>query len=357
MILFPISAFLVSLACAAVVAVDARRRPKPDKVAWTIAFGLFAIAAGFEVGGALAGWNPLLVRIYYLTGATLVVGFLGLGQLYLLAGPRIAGIAPGAALLVTALAITVIWDAPVDKARLAGEGWHALVRGPALVATTVSINILGTVVVIGGALWSAFRFWRRGIARHRMIGCLLIAIGTLVVASGGSLTRLGSPQYFDIAMALGVGIIFAGYLQARRPGTMATEAARSLERPINAAVSDPPGGAMVRPPIPLKAIGGRRSRATPNELSPGTALIASWIEQLDAATIAYLCEEWSAPADPAPVLTRQEARRVWSLRLCIPAARHPAFDQLPVPVRRQLAVVADDVFGGPDRAPDRRATG
>ena len=47
---------------------------------------MFGIAAAAEAIGDTAGWNAPLARSYYLTGAVLVVGFLALGQLYLLAG-------------------------------------------------------------------------------------------------------------------------------------------------------------------------------------------------------------------------------------------------------------------------------
>ena len=191
MVVFPIIATLISLACAVVVARDAWRRPKPDKVAWAIAFAVFAVAAGAEVAGSLAGWTPLLVRAYYLAGAVLVVGYLALGELYLLAPRRVEAIGPGAALLVTALAVTVVLDAPIDPARLERDGWEAIERGPALIALAASINALGTLILVGGALVSAWRFWRRGIHRQRMIGCLLIAGGTLLVATGGTLTRFG----------------------------------------------------------------------------------------------------------------------------------------------------------------------
>ncbi|HET7094917.1 MAG TPA: hypothetical protein VFI22_15605, partial [Thermomicrobiales bacterium] len=83
MIVFPLAAAIIAAACAVMIGRDAARRPKPDKIAWLIAFILFALAAGCEVVGALAGWTPLLARTYYLEGAVLVVGFLALGELYL----------------------------------------------------------------------------------------------------------------------------------------------------------------------------------------------------------------------------------------------------------------------------------
>ena len=119
-------------------------------------------------------------------------------------------------LLVTALAATVVLDAPIDAARAGRRLAGDRTRRPALVALAAGINGFGTAILAGGVVWSAWRFWRLGIQRHRMIGCVLIAVGTLVVAAGGTLTRFGQPEYLYIAMALGVAVIFAGYLETRR---------------------------------------------------------------------------------------------------------------------------------------------
>ncbi|MCC6313081.1 MAG: hypothetical protein IT337_03645 [Thermomicrobiales bacterium] len=333
MIAFPIIAMLIGAACAALVARDAMRRPKPDRIAWTIAFLLFAIAAGSEVLGAVAGWSPALVRVYYLSGAVLVVGYLALGELYLLAPRRIARFGPGAALLVTALAATLVLDAPIDLERMATEGWQALERGPALIVATVTINALGTVVLVGGALWSAWRFWRNGIFRHRMIGCVLIALGTLAVAMGGTLTRFGQREYLYIAMAIGIVLIFWGYLETRRPDTAAASA-------IPAAPAPPIGerGSVVALPP------ARPTRADFELTDPGAALIASWLGSRSAAEIGELCREWSVPAGPADALNREDARRVWRLRLLLDPEARQALDALPVPVRRQLGELRAEVL-------------
>ena len=359
MIAFPIVAFLVSLACAVLVGVDAARRPKPDRVSWAIAFGLFAIAAGAEVVGSLDGWTPMLVRLYYLTGATLVVGYLALGQLYLLFGSRIAKVAPGAALLVTALAATFVLDAPIDEARLASAGWHALERGPALIATTVSINALGTAVVVGGALWSAATFWGKRVVSNRMIGCVLIALGTLVVAAGGSLTRLGNPEYLYVAMAVGVATIFAGYLQARRRDRPPATTAESLAQVSVEAGLVPSEPAALRRVSPVVSLPGSRARRleAPRNDDPGATLIAGWLGAHDAPTISTLCAEWSVAVEEPAVLSRADARRAWALRLRLSADDQAAFDRLPVPVRRQLATLVDEVFDAVSGEEGRRATG
>ena len=83
-------------------------------------------------------------------------------------------------------------------------------------------------VLVGGALWSAWVFWRQRIMRERMIGCLLLAGGAMTVAVGGSLTRLGHQQYLYIAMSLGVGLMFWGYLKTIRPAVPQRQPEASL---------------------------------------------------------------------------------------------------------------------------------
>lgn len=53
--------------------------------------------------------------------------------------------------------------------------------------------------------------------RNRMLGCIAIAIGTLTTASGGVLTRLGNEEFLYISMAIGIAVIYWGYLLARAP--------------------------------------------------------------------------------------------------------------------------------------------
>lgn len=230
MVAFPIIAALIAGACFLLVARDYRARPKPSAAAWAVAFAMFSAAAAAEAIGSLSGWTPLLARIYYLLGASLVVGYLALGELYLLAPKRIVDRLAGGLLLISTLAAAQVWQAEIGD--VGRDGWDALERSPLLTAITISLNAGGTLILVGGLVYSAWRFRRLGIQRERMIGCLLIAIGTLVVASGGTLTRLGNDEYFYIAMATGVALIFAGYLRTRgkqpRRGTLQQRIARSI---------------------------------------------------------------------------------------------------------------------------------
>lgn len=198
-------------------------RKRPHELMWGIAFMLFALGAGCQVFADVGGgWTPILARIYYVTGAILNVGFLGVGTLYLLFSRRIANIGFGVMLVLSIVSIFVLWTVPVDSVRLGDEaGWRAVATLSAVPRWLAAVtNTLGTVLVAGGAIWSGVVFWRKRIMKGRMIGVFLLAVGTLIVALGGTITGatgLHNHDYLYIAMAVGAVIMFAGYLQTIRP--------------------------------------------------------------------------------------------------------------------------------------------
>jgi hypothetical protein len=335
MIAFPAAASLIALVCAAVIGRDAVKRPRPERVVWTVAFLLFALAAGAEVAGSLLGWNPMLARVYYLAGAVLVVGFLALGELYLLFPGRMPAIAPGLTLLVVAFAATAVWSAPLDPQLLAIEGWDAIERGPALVALAVSINALGTAVLVGGALYSAWRMRGNPALANRAWGCVLIALGAIVVASGGTLTRLGQREYLYLAMSAGIAIIFAGVLLTRRPAVRAAQPALPAAGDV-AEIASPRGGLVPLPPrMPAE-------RSAPGQ--EGVRFIASVLLPLADDALADACERWSASPVCADSLNRAQARQVWVLRSVLPEESKDRFDRLRMGVQAQLAELYAEVW-------------
>lgn len=332
MVVFPILAMAFSLACAAISGWDAVKRPKPERIVWTVAFLLFAVAAGSEVAGSVAAWTPLLARVYYLTGAVLVVGLLALGELYLLFGPKMPAIAPGVTLLVVALATTLVWGAPVDQDLLASAGWSAIEKGPALIVLAASINIVGTVVLCGGALWSAWRLRAKPEMTQRAVGCALIALGALIVAMGGTLTRLGQREYLYLAMTLGIATIFAGILQTRR-GLRTSTAAGMAQRS-----TDPISGS--RPRLTLLGpglVGDIRS-------GEGINYIVDQLLSLSEADLEQKVRDWGATIALQPPLDRTQAARVWKLRCELPLNERPLYDRLPLGLQAQIAELHAEIW-------------
>lgn len=122
-----------------------------------------------------------------------------------------------------ALAIYRTATAPVDPApmverlaageTLAGGGFPTGLSGPRIL--TPFFNIFGTVALVGGAIYSAWAFWRRRIMPHRVASNILIALGAMLPLLGGTFARLGRPDFLYILELLGIAVIFLGFLRSR----------------------------------------------------------------------------------------------------------------------------------------------
>jgi len=205
---------------------------------WGATFLAFGLAAGAELYGSVAGWTPSLVRLYYLAGASLSVGFLALGTLVLLVPRRLALVALGVVLVQSAFMIFLVLRAPVDPETARVAGWEALTKAGSLRALALTINVLGTLVVLIGTFGSAYAQWVGGNG-SRALGVLLIGVGTLIVAAGASLTRYGHHMLYG-PMVLGLLVIFAGYRRATAPGSRSATGAseHSLEALSGAGAGD-----------------------------------------------------------------------------------------------------------------------
>ncbi len=222
--ILPLSVTIIGAAFAIVILnhyVAGKRRP--HELIWGVAFLLFAIGAACQVFADLSGtWTPLLARVYYLTGAILNVALLGLGTVYLLAPRRVGHLALGVMVLFALVSFYVIFMSQPDPIALAKSqqiDWKAV--WVSNIAPRILAGIgsgIGSLIVIGGALWSGIIFWRKRIMKSRMIGVFLLAGGTFVVALGGTVQGFfNNDNFLYPTMALGVIMMFVGYLQTIRP--------------------------------------------------------------------------------------------------------------------------------------------
>jgi hypothetical protein len=65
-----------------------RERRQPFQLVWGIGMLFYGVAAGCEALAGSGGWNELLYRSWYLTGAVWTAGWLGLGTAFLLGRTR-----------------------------------------------------------------------------------------------------------------------------------------------------------------------------------------------------------------------------------------------------------------------------
>ncbi|MFZ4517485.1 MAG: hypothetical protein ACOYOP_03800 [Microthrixaceae bacterium] len=208
-----------------------RANRKPHEWAWTVSMAMFASASAAYFVAAGLGWGPWDFRAFYLFGAILNVPYLALGTVYLLGGVVLGDRVRFWLNLTAAFCAGVVLTAPI-LAPLDVEGIpsgrEVFGAGPRIMAAVGSG--VGALVLIGGALWSAVRLVRvrramrattslpsraaSGVTPGRLVVTnVLIALGSLVLGTGGTLFGSGDAmQGFGIALAVGVTLLFVGFL-------------------------------------------------------------------------------------------------------------------------------------------------
>jgi hypothetical protein len=217
-------ASVLSAAFAVVVAIRFRRTRRPAFAVWTIGLLIFAGAAAFQAVGEARGFDQVTFRGFYLLGGVLGVIYLALGTIFLLAPRRVAW-ASAAVLVVVTLGLAL--DAaviPVDAAQLGttkGVLGDAIQHGTPLYIGVVSLNIVGTVILVGGSAWSAYRFFRERAGIDRVVCNVLLTVGALVIAFGFSAAKTLGISSLDVLgayEAIGIALMFAGFLSLGRIG-------------------------------------------------------------------------------------------------------------------------------------------
>jgi len=213
MFAMPLLAGLVGLAFGGLVLRQYAERRRPYQAAWGGALLLFGAAALWEAAGIYGGWTPLLYKAYYLLGGILNVGWLGVGTVYLLAPGRWGHVAALAMGVISLLAVPAVLLAPSDahllQAAVPGRG---AIGAPATIFPPVT-NTLGSILLIGGAAWSAYRAYRKRGASGRVLGTALLAAGALIVAATHTYAQVRNLYAVQpVGEAIGILVMFAGYL-------------------------------------------------------------------------------------------------------------------------------------------------
>lgn len=212
-------------------------RRRAHLLLWGIGMVMYGIGGFCEGYYAAFGWNPLVFRLWYLFGAMLVAAWLGQGTAYLLIRRRWAHALMAILGAASLYGAARVFGAQLDPAAM-GSSLHtgSELSGKAIVSggvrtLTPFFNLYGTLLLVGGALYSAWIFWRKRILLHRVIGNVLIATGALLPAFGGAFSRLGISGALYISELLGTLLLFAGFLRATSPMWSADRSATDYQRP------------------------------------------------------------------------------------------------------------------------------
>ena len=221
---------------------------------WGIGLAMFGTGSFAEVYLALA-WNKWVFFTWYLFGAALNAAWLGHGTLHLLVRKKWAHIVTvflvvgsfyagylmlqampklDEAVFTTDKIISEQYGTKVlDAGETAPAGALTLnttYRGEQVTAvrgllplgtpvrlTTPFFNIYGLITLVGGAIYSAFLFWRKRVMPNRVVANVLIAAGALLIGFASTLTRLGYGEYLYLGELLSAIFMFAGFQLAAKP--------------------------------------------------------------------------------------------------------------------------------------------
>jgi hypothetical protein len=243
---WPLATGLLGFVYTALVFRQWLKRRKPHQLAWTVGLLIYAVAAFMEFYSEYSGvWDPTVYR-FYIVMAACMVGFLGLGTLYLMAKNKMWGHAYLAFNLVAiAVFLWGVFNHTLDAKMLVpgitvgGKALGESFGFPRIMS--FAFNIPGTILLLGGAVLSVVKFWGKKIYRYRAWGNVLIAVGTLVIAGAGSMARAGRSVGLYPAEMIASALLLWGFLVA---GTLEKGAkAAKAERGVTPAETLPAEGA------------------------------------------------------------------------------------------------------------------
>ncbi len=202
-------------------------RRAPHFLFWGLGLAMFGLGSFAEAYLSLA-WNKWVFFAWYFFGAVLNAGWIGQGSLYLLFRKKWVHVLTVILVLgsIAALALMLQVMPKLDAsqfttARRSSEQYRnimpAVKDGGVVRLTTPFFNIYGLITLVGGALWSAYLFWRKRVLPNRVIGNVLIAAGALSIGFASTLTRLGYGSLLYVGELIAAILMFAGFLAAAAP--------------------------------------------------------------------------------------------------------------------------------------------
>ncbi|MGD8822517.1 MAG: hypothetical protein PVG63_05380 [Anaerolineales bacterium] len=203
-------------------------RRKPHFLFWGLGLAMFGLGSFAEAYFSVANWNPFIFFLWYLFGAALNAAWIGHGTLLLLIRKDwvriitvilVVGSVAAGVMMLQAMPLLdgSQFDPGLPISEQYAEIMPAIDNGGLVRLTTPFFNIYGLVTLVGGALWSAWRFLKKKVLPNRVIGNVLIAAGALSIAMASSLTRAGYGAYLYLGELIAAILMYAGFVMAAAP--------------------------------------------------------------------------------------------------------------------------------------------
>jgi len=208
---FPIGTSIVSIAFATLLFRKFFKRRTPHLFWW--AFGVACYGSGTVVESfiTLSGNTVLLNKLWYVTGALLGGYPLAQGSVYLTHSKKFADRATAITLPFVIVASILVFLSPVRMEMLQVTRPTGAILGWSWIRLlTPFINLYASFFLIGGAAFSAWKYFRNEHDGHRAAGNALIAVGALMPGIGGSMAKAGYVEVLYVLEFIGLIFIWIG---------------------------------------------------------------------------------------------------------------------------------------------------
>lgn len=185
---------------------------------WGIGVGVYGIGTMVESATTLFGWHVVLFKMWYAFGALLGGAPLAIGTVYLLFGKKAGNISASALLAVVAVTSVFVILSPVRMELVEPNMLSSTVlEWQKIRIVSPFVNGIAFLILVGGAIYSAVRFYANPGARNLVYGNVLIALGATLPGIGGMGSRLGMTELLYTGELFGIILIWMGYRQCRMP--------------------------------------------------------------------------------------------------------------------------------------------
>lgn len=181
---------------------------------WTL--GIFFYGAGTLTEGihAIFGYMPYNFKAWYIFGALLGAAPLAQGTVHLLLKTKFSDFLSYVLILTIIVVSVLVIRSPLMPGEHEKLGGYIL-EWSYIRYITPFINVYAVIFLVGGAIYSAILYARKGIYKKRMWGNILIAAGCLLVGVGGAFAKAGYIEILYITEFLGIILIYSGYLMVK----------------------------------------------------------------------------------------------------------------------------------------------
>lgn len=189
-----------------------KNRKTPYLLWWTIGVLTFGLGTLSESINVLFGWSVINLKYWYIVGA-LLGGFpLAQGSVYLLMKRKFANITSWFFVTLILVASVFVVLTPINIP----DGFEYKLTGSVFSWKWVryfspTINLYSFIFLVGGAIYSAIKYYRQVDKEARFKGNVFIAIGGLLPGIGGTMTRMGHVNVLFVTELIGLILIYVGY--------------------------------------------------------------------------------------------------------------------------------------------------